>query len=311
MGRRSVTVVTDCYDGEIGLTRRRELEEHLHKLGEIREIMSSMKTLSYMETRKLGRFLGNQHLMMESIEKMASDFVSHFSETLSTKEESAHIYLVIGSERGFCGNFNDALLPVLESCLDKNKNMTSLVISVGHKLNNLIQEDKRVTAQISGANVTEEIETVLTLLVKMLVNVQTKYPSISLYVIYHSEEHGETQPGHDSQVLIRKLLPPFQDYLNKAATITNEPILNISPASFLLELTDHYLLAELHEILYTSLMVENHRRMQHLDGAVDYMDNKANELTSKCNALRQEEIIEEIEVILLNSGGLEEIHGGK
>jgi F-type H+-transporting ATPase subunit gamma len=135
---------------------------------------------------------------------------------------------------------------------------------------------------------------------------QAAYPSISLYVIYHAEEHGESLTSDNSQVLIQKLLPPFQDDLNKKTLIPNKPILNISPDGFLLELTDHYLLAALHEILYTSLMAENHRRMQHLEGAVDYMDDKAEELSGKCNALRQEEIIEEIEVILLNSGGPEE-----
>jgi len=288
------------------VTRRRELEEHLHKLGEIREIMNSMKTLAYMETRKLNRFLGNQQTMMENIEQMASDFVSYFPETLSIKEETTNIYLLIGSERGFCGNFNETLLPALESSLDENKNNKSLLMTVGHKLRNILEEDKRINAHLNGASVTEEIEAVLTRVVNTLINLQAAYPSISLYVIYHAEEHGESLTGDNSQVLIQKLLPPFQDYLNKTTLIPNKPILNITPDEFLLELTDHYLLAGLHEILYTSLMAENHRRMQHLEGAVDYMDDKAEELTGKCNALRQEEIIEEIEVILLNAGGPEE-----
>lgn len=288
------------------MTRRRELEEHLHKLGEIRDIMNSMKTLAYMETRKLNRFLGNQHSMMEDIKKLASDFVSNFPETLSIKGDTTNIYLLIGSERGFCGNFNETLLPALESSLDENKNSKSLLVTVGHKLRNILEEDKRINAHLNGANVTEEIETVLTSIVDTLINLQATYPSISLYVIYHAEEHGESQTGDNSQVLIQKLLPPFQDYLDRTTPLPNKPILNIPPAEFLLELTDHYLLAGLHEILYTSLMAENHRRMQHLEGAVDYMDDKADELTGKCNALRQEEIIEEIEVILLNAGSPEE-----
>jgi F-type H+-transporting ATPase subunit gamma len=299
-------VVTIASHGESGVTRRRELEEHLHKLGEIRDIMNSMKTLAYMETRKLNRFLGNQHAMMENIEKMASDFVSYFPETLSIKGETTNIYLLIGSERGFCGNFNETLLPALESILNKNKNNKSLLVTVGHKLRNILEEDKRINAHLNGASVTEEIEAVLTRIVDTLINLQAAYPSISLYVIYHAEEHGESLTSDNSQVLIQKLLPPFQDDLNKKTLIPNKPILNVSPDEFLLELTDHYLLAGLHEILYTSLMAENHRRMQHLEGAVDYMDDKAEELTGKCNALRQEEIIEEIEVILLNSGGPEE-----
>ena len=37
------------------MTRRRELQRHLHTLDETREILGSMKTLAYMETRKLER----------------------------------------------------------------------------------------------------------------------------------------------------------------------------------------------------------------------------------------------------------------
>jgi F-type H+-transporting ATPase subunit gamma len=69
----------------------------------------------------------------------------------------------------------------------------------------------------------------------------------------------------------------------------------------LLELTDHYLFAALNEILYTSLMVENHQRVTHLEGAITHLDDELATLTRQSNALRQEEIIEEIEVILLNT----------
>ena len=53
-------------------------------------------------------------------------------------------------------------------------------------------------------------------------------------------------------------------------------------------------------------MAENHRRVQHLEGAVEHMDDKIGQLKGQCNALRQEEIIEEIEVILLSTEALDQ-----
>ena len=47
-------------------------------------------------------------------------------------------------------------------------------------------------------------------------------------------------------------------------------------------------------------MAENERRVQHLNAAVDHLDEKSLDLQRRANALRQEEIIEEIEVILLS-----------
>jgi len=85
------------------------------------------------------------------------------------------------------------------------------------------------------------------------------------------------------------------------------PLLNLPPEAFLLDLTDHYLFAALHQMLYTSLMQENRRRMNHLEGAVRHLDEESSDLARQCNALRQEEIIEEIEVILLSAAS---INGG-
>ena len=53
------------------MTRRRELDRHRHILDETRNIMNSMKTLAYMETRKLARFLDAQSSVVTHIETMA------------------------------------------------------------------------------------------------------------------------------------------------------------------------------------------------------------------------------------------------
>lgn len=78
------------------------------------------------------------------------------------------------------------------------------------------------------------------------------------------------------------------------------------PAEFFLELTEQYLFAALYEMLYTSLMAENHNRVTHLEEAVKHLNDKSEDLTRQCAALRQEEIIEEIEVILLSAGSVDE-----
>lgn len=74
----------------------------------------------------------------------------------------------------------------------------------------------------------------------------------------------------------------------------------MEPQAFLGELAGQYLFAALHELFYSSLMAENQRRMQHMDHAVRRIEQDSAELLLKRNALRQEEIVEEIEVIMLS-----------
>ena len=68
-----------------------------------------------------------------------------------------------------------------------------------------------------------------------------------------------------------------------------------------MQLVDHYLITALHKILHVSLMAENQHRIQHLERATRHLDDRTDELSHRINALRQEEIIEEFEVILLNA----------
>jgi len=115
--------------------------------------------------------------------------------------------------------------------------------------------------------------------------------------IYHDSEEG---------VVTQELLPPFRDFLHQPPRFSHPPMLHLAPKQMLTELTEHYLFAMLNRILYTSLMMENHRRVSHLEGAVNHLDEESAALSRQCMALRQEEIIEEIEVILLNAGSPDE-----
>ncbi|MEI7995884.1 MAG: hypothetical protein WCH01_13380, partial [Methylococcaceae bacterium] len=117
--------------------------------------------------------------------------------------------------------------------------------------------------------------------------------TLQLTVVYH-----DNSPG---QINRRQILPPFPASQQRAPHYGNPPVLNLEPGEFFSDLTEHYLFAVLHEIFYISLMTENQRRLQHLEGAVKHLDDETVNLRRKSQIYRQEEITEEIEVILLNS----------
>jgi F-type H+-transporting ATPase subunit gamma len=282
------------------MTRRRNLEHHRHSLEEIRDIMNSMKTLAYMETRKLTRFLDAQHAVVHSITEVAADFLSFHPDIMPEVKQTPPVYLLIGTERGFCGDFNHALLKSLESTLQAHPRDNLMLIAVGRKLYTLLEEDARLVASMEGPSVVEEVTAVLNQVVSELSTLQAEHGVLTVYCLYHNSKGG---------ILLRKLLPPFQDLLHKPPCFSHPPLLHQSPKEFLVELTDYYLFAALHEMLYTSLMEENQHRVAHLEGAVRHLDDTSAELARQCNALRQEEIIEEIEVILLSAASLGEQPG--
>ncbi len=82
------------------------------------------------------------------------------------------------------------------------------------------------------------------------------------------------------------------------------PLLNLDPLVFATDLIDQHLFSLLHEVFYSSLMAENLRRFQHMDQAIQRLEKDMAELVLKRNSLRQEEITEEIEVIMLSAEAL-------
>lgn len=279
------------------MSKRHEAERHLQALGEIRHIMGSMKTLALLETRKLARYMVTQEQVVRDIEVIAADFRGFFPMTPAIPADARHVYLLLGSERGFCGDFNELLLRRLDDQLQQEGLEAPLIVTVGRKLDMQLSDDGRIVSRIDGANVAEEVERVLGQLVHALGLVQERHGAFRLTVISHVVSNDGVQAA--------TILPPFQQAAPPPASGC-APELNLAPEAFFADMLDQYLFAGLYTLVYASLMAESRHRMRHLEGAINRLDEQVSELTLRRNALRQEEITEEIEVILLSAKAVQQ-----
>lgn len=276
------------------MSKRRELKEHLVTLEEIKGIMSAMKNLALLEIRKLDVFLATQRRVIASIDVAAQDFLSFYPHLQSPPDDLQQLWVVIGSERGFCGDFNESLVQFLH---DHVQQSDTLLLAVGRRLAVKLHEDQRVVAFIDGHSVAEEIQGTLLHLTEVLNQLQeqlalTEIGRIS--VVYYNDETDSVQ--------LRQLLPLAEP--KAKSNYTHAPLLNLEPDQFLVQLTDQYLYAALHEVFYTSLMVENRKRLEHMNSAINRLEKDVARLQLGYNRLRQEEITEEIEIILLSAEAL-------
>ena len=283
------------------MSRRRELEQHRQRLNETREIMSSMKALAFMETRKLSRFIEAQRGVVEHIDRVAEDFFSFYPATLPLLSASQTVYLLLGSERGFCGDFNESLVEALlaeQATLESESGQQrEQIIAIGSKLSGLLAAGKAEVSHLDGISVVEDIENTLIKIVDTLKRLQKENAGLSLRILYHDPDRQE--------IINTQLLPPFESHQHLQQPFSHPPQLNVRPEEFCRDLLDRYLFSTLHETLYLSLTAENQRRVTHLEGAVQQLDDKAADLLRRSNTLRQEEITEEIEIILLSAESLE------
>ena len=273
----------------------RQLQAQLSMLRELREVMTAMKNISQIETHKLKRFLATQQRVVESAETMAADFLCHWPQPLEVPAHAPVVCLVVGSERGFCGDFNVALYRALDEEFRASTARQVLVIPMGRKLSAKLQGDPRAGTSLESPSVADEVQPALVRLADMLGALQIKgepFSPLSLVVIHHEPL------DQSSRVRVRR---PFQSLSARGRRFGLPPVLNLTPEQMFAELVHHYLFAALQGVLYQSLMAEHQQRLQHLDGAIRRLDRQCAEVMRRGQALRQEEITEEIELILLSA----------
>jgi len=267
------------------MSKRRKLEERIDSLNEIHSIMDSMKNLAMMEARKLAQYHDTQRRVVDSIGHALNDVRQHYAEEAQVIDV-APLYLLFGSERGFCGAYNQQLIDVLAQ---QPGHQQAALIGVGSRLTAPLQRDYPDAVCLPGAAVADEVAAVLAAVVQALNRLRQQHGPLRLEVIHFQSD------GH--QALCQPALPPLP--ITRAQGLA--PLINLPPQQLLGELLEHYLFASTHAWLFAALMAENQRRMQHLDQAGHHLERQADELAKRRNVLRQEEIIEEIEVILLSS----------
>ncbi|MBN2690175.1 MAG: F0F1 ATP synthase subunit gamma [Gammaproteobacteria bacterium] len=266
-----------------------KLVGHLNTLRNIRSIITAMKNLALIEESKIGGFLVEQKKVVASIENIAADFFHFYPEFLQNmSHDKIEVCILLGSERGFCGKFNEQIIKAHNECATQDKARDIKVVVVGSKLANKIEGTMSVFKQIEGPSSSEEMAGIILKLVK---NLEDIYPTN--WVIVCNEEIENR--------ISSKIIRPFSDILTFDKKKYAVPMhLNLKPDRFFANLLDEYLLALLYKIFYNSFLLENKQRSQHMDGALQWLDKEHEELTHDLNSLRQAEIIEDIEEIMLN-----------
>lgn len=268
------------------MSRRREILQRIAALDDIAGIMGAMQALAVMETQRLREVLANQQGLFASLAATAAEFLAWYPQFATTSGDD--IWLLLGAEQGFCGDFNDSLRIWLRTHALAQPPAGQRIV-IGRRLADRLPQPCGLV--LPGATVGDEVPRVLQRLSAELARLFATSPGIGLCVLHHDDARGTLH--------LQRLLP-LRD-LPAPRPRPFAPRLNLDPAAFFAALTGEYLYAALNTVCYSSLMAENRQRLAHMDHAVRQLDEDRNRLRLRYNARRQEEITEEIEMILLSA----------
>jgi F-type H+-transporting ATPase subunit gamma len=269
------------------MSKLSDLKSRMRALSDIEGILNAMKNLSLVEMTKISRFYTYQQELLRSVGDALSDFQQFYgAPTERTDPAGASIYVLIGSERGFCGGFNETIQKTFEA--RPTAGDPPKLILVGRKLALKFLQDKRVEASLDGPSAADEIPLVISQLAKTL----TQFPSSDWKIIHNSYANAGTKVETTS---------PFEFPKSEGSKkLQFPPLLNLAPSNLRPQIFEQYLFALFYGIFYQSFMAENYERLRHMDRALNELREDEERLWRLSNSLRQETITEELEIIMLS-----------
>ncbi|UZR27985.1 F0F1 ATP synthase subunit gamma [Methylococcus mesophilus] len=273
------------------MSRRHILRRRMKTLGEIAGILESMRTLAVIESHRLTRSVECQRHLEAALRSTAEELLGHYPALLPV-EPAAAAWLVVGSERGFCGDFNTRL----RAALERRWSPGEPAIVVGSRIGSEFALDVPLCRQLPGPLTAEETAERLPALIDAVNQLLENHGPLQIIALHHADD-AET-------VLETRIVPPF----GKPSARSERPfppLLYQKPDAVFRHLVEHYLFAVLHWLLDRSLLSEHQYRIRHLDGATRRIQDTQEALRSGNNRLRQEEVTEELQVILLGAEALD------
>ena len=269
------------------MSHRHQIDRRLEVLTDIRGIMDSIKTLSQMEAQRLSPLLPVQQQCLQRVQRMASDFAGEHALPPQNGAAEDPLLIVIGAERGLCGDFNKQLADELERLCANGQPRE--FVCLGTRLCQKLEGRPGLLAQLPGASIADDVPGVIRQLLERCAALQSERRLPSLALLYHVAGSGG--------ITLDPLLSPFFDL---GGTAPRGPLLlNLEPQVFLHSLLQQYLYTVLLHACYSSLLAENRKRMAHLENAVTHLDEERERLAHKRNRLHQDDIIAELEIIML------------
>ncbi len=264
-----------------------KIEARLKGLKGIREIVNSMKALSALSIRKAESLLPSIREYSDSIEDAFAQLLEHFPEVVQRGLEGGPevFYLVLTSEQGLCGAYNEEMIRAVEQ--EVNKRPGGLVITGTRGIDLAATKGLPVLLGLKGPVSVEGIDLKVMEVVRRLLEILPGgNPQLYLLFAYYRRKAEYT-------IIRQRVIPPPLRKISRRMRQRRVPLLYMEPEEILGHLFRQYLVVSLYRAFVEALASENASRLFSMERASKNIDDKLQELSELYNYLRQEEITNE------------------
>ncbi len=283
------------------------LEKKIKTVGEIESVVSTMKTLAAVNINNYQNAAESAEYYLHTIEKGLQVTLRELQPAaeITYAAGGGRLFLLIGSEQGMCGNFNQAVLSRLqrEAKKGKTEDSASFLLSVGSKMN--------VLAGGSGLPVLKEypLSTSMARLDDLIADIQIdayRYMEEkgieSVKIIYNRIDEGGQLFSTEVYDLYPVTAEQLQNLRERRWASNRIPRVLMNRRILFGKLLDHYFSGKLYMTIINSLAGENAARLASMQAAERNIREKKDLLYTEYNKVRQQSITSELLDII---GGFE------
>ncbi len=259
------------------MSQRRELENRLELYDDLTGILGAMRSFAMAE---LHRVQHREKAQAQAVQAM-SETLQAVTEYLPQQAPAIHeVWLLFGSVRGFCGSYNEDIVRTWQ----EGNGTACHTIVVGERLQSMLPKDAK-HLQVAGADGSLDAANVIERIIGAIEQSHRNSGGPCGLVACVRDDEGTR---------VQRMLPlPVQQIKG-----IMPPLLNESPVKIGASVAQHYLFHELLALLLKSIRVENHMRLMQMETALQHLERSSEDLKRQRNRIRQEEIVEEIELML-------------
>ena len=259
------------------MSRQAQQRVRLSLYRELMEIVAAMINMAEVELHRVRRIEQNQKQALATALEAMALLLQAAPNVIAPVSQHA-VLLVLGSERGFCGGFNEQLVRTLAHENDGYDE----VLLMGGRLMTKLGKAARGTF-FPGPTTVDEI---LPRIQQLMDHLSKIAVPLRLDLLSHGEHAVEKQQ-----------LLPCSHRVEIAPVVHLH--LQCKPEPLFEELQWQCVDQEIFRAMLTSLQRENRMRLQQMEGAREHLETLISHLHLRLNTLRQQEIVEEIEMILV------------
>lgn len=265
------------------------LKQRITSITVIKKITHAMRLISMSSHSKLKKHVESLHAYKNHLLPILCALEQHnTTEEQSSRKIKKTAYIIIGSEKGLCGNFNNLLFNYIENSLSPSQLSPATVITIGKRATEFMRKKDIKLYKFYNKFTQSKIEIIAEHLYQDVLELKKNHHEI-ICVYNFPRTFFFQEPAQE-------ILIPVKDYACDANTITNvdqyywpQDKQDVSKAIFNTLMKLHIL-----KILCQSIMAEQSARFISMDSSTKNADNLLKSMNLLYNKLRQAKITKEL-----------------